>query len=141
MDTALLEGLPVRVDVLAGIELDHLRSEELAVLEHREPPLGLGLAPGHDLGLERLAELDLLGQDHRFDDDLLRERQRSGHVVDVGAGILGRLGHREGIAGVLTPVGQEHEAIRLAGGRAGEGELERLRQVRAPKVVTPAPHR
>src|SRR5678816_4853381 len=59
-------------------------------------------------------------------------RDRSGHVVDVGAGILGRLGHREGIAGVLTPVGQEHEAIRLPGGRTGEGELERLRQVRAP---------
>ena len=97
-----------------------------------EPPLGLGLAPGHDLGLERLAELHLLRQHHRLDDDFLRERQRRGHVVDVGAGVLGRLRHRERVAGVLPPVGRAARSDWPGrAGERGEGELERLRQVRA----------
>jgi len=38
----------------------------------------------------------------------------------------------EGIAHVLPPVGEEHEAVGVAGRRRGEGQLERLREVRPP---------
>ena len=132
VDAALLERLPVGEDVLAGVELDDLRAEKLAVPEQREPSLRLRLAPRDNLGLEGLAEFHLLRQEHGLDHDLLLEGQRCRNVPDVGPGILGRLRDGEGIAHVLPPVGEEHEAVGVAGRRRGEGQLERLREVRPP---------
>ena len=126
MDAALLERLAVGVDVLAGGEPHHLRAQELAVSVERQAPLGIGLAPRDDLRLEGLAELHLLRQHHGLDRDLLVESERRGDVIDVGAGVLRRLRHRDSIALVLAAVGQEHEPVGLAGGGGRHGELQRL---------------
>ena len=60
------------------------------------------------------------------------EKATGPDIVDVGTGILGRLGHRERVARVLPPVGEEDEAVGLARRGRGERELQRLRQVGAP---------
>ena len=121
--------MAVGEDVLARVELDDLRAQELAVAEHGQPALGLRLAPGDDLGLEGLAELDLAGQQQGLDHHLLLEGQRGRYVPDVGASVLGGLGHRERVAHVLAAVREEHETVGVAGGRRGKRQLQRLRQV------------
>jgi len=72
------------------------------------------VAPHDDLRLERLTELDLVREHHRFGDDLLREGQRRRDVVDVRRGVFGGLRAGQGVAGVLASVGQHDDAVRLA---------------------------
>ena len=131
VDAALIERLTIGEDVLAGAEPDDLGAEELAVAEEGDPTLGVPVAPHHDLRLERLAVLHLLRQHHRLGHDLLGEGQRRRHVVDVGAGVLGRLGARQRVAGVLTAVGQHHDPVGVTGRQRGQRELDRLEDVGA----------
>ena len=129
VDPAGVERLPVAEDVLASGQSDHLRAEELAVTEEREPALGVTVTPHDDLGLEGFAELHLARQHHRFGDDLLGEGQRRRDVVDVRSGVLGGLGSGERVASVLAAVGQHDDAIRLARRQHRERELDRLKDV------------
>ena len=132
VDAALLQRLPVGVDVLTRGHAHDLRAQELAVSIQRQASLGVGLAPRHHLGLEGLAELHLHRQHHGLDDHLLLEGERGGDVVDVGARLLGRLRHRDGIARVLAPVGEEHEAVGVTGGGSGQRQLQRLGEIGPP---------
>ena len=114
---------------MPAFETHHLRAEKLAVPVERQPAARF-LDRGHDgLRVERLAELDLVRQEELLDDDLLGERQADGRVVDRDAGVLGRLGRHHGLAGVLAPVREEHDAVGLAARQRGLGELDRSRDV------------
>ena len=131
VDAALIERLAIREHVLAGGEVHDLRAEELAVAEQRQPPLRVLQAPRHDLGLERLAVLHLLRQEHRLRHDLLRKGHGRRHVEDVRARVLGRLGAGQRVARVLAAVGEHDDAVGVARRHGGERELDRLEDIRA----------
>ena len=130
VDPALLERLAVGVHVLAGGEPNHLGAEELPVPEERQPALGLLLAPRDDLGVERLAELHLLGEQHGLDHHFLGERQRRRDVVDVRARVLRGLRGGQRVPRGRAPVAQEDEPVGVARRQHGQRELDRLGQVR-----------
>ena len=131
VDAALVEGLPVAEDVLAGTQPNDLGAEELAVPEERDTPLGVLVAPRHHPRLEGLTELHLLRQHHRLGHDFLGEGEGSPHVVEVDPRVLGRLGGGQRVAGVLPAVGQHDDAVRLSRRQGGLGELDGLEEIRS----------